>query len=48
MIEIVREPLLGNLPNPKFWLVTVLVTLANLAFGAALFGRFRSRLAYWL
>jgi ABC-2 type transport system permease protein/lipopolysaccharide transport system permease protein len=48
MIEIVREPLLGNLPNPNYWLVTVLITLANLAVGAALFGRFRSRLAYWL
>jgi ABC-2 type transport system permease protein/lipopolysaccharide transport system permease protein len=48
LIEIVREPLLGNAPNPKFWPITVLITLVNLAVGAALFGRFRSRLAYWL
>jgi lipopolysaccharide transport system permease protein len=48
LLEIVRAPLLGNLPSAtNYWAVLVL-TLVNVAVGFAFFARFRARIAYWI
>jgi len=48
LLELVRRPLLGEAPPLSLWLISVAITLANLAVGFALFTRFRGRIAYWL
>jgi ABC-2 type transport system permease protein/lipopolysaccharide transport system permease protein len=48
LIEIVRAPLLGNLPSTKNYLAVMLLTLINLAIASAFFSRFRARIAYWI
>lgn len=48
MIEVVRGPLLGEMPSPAAWGAVLLFTAVNLAIGLALFGRFRWRIAYWV
>jgi ABC-type polysaccharide/polyol phosphate export permease len=48
MLELVRRPLLGEAPPASFWLVALVVTLANLSVGFLMFARFRGRIAYWL
>ncbi|QDM19573.1 ABC transporter permease [Tardiphaga sp. vice278] len=48
LIEIVRAPLLGNLPTTTNYLAVLLITAVNVAITTAFFVRFRSRLAYWV
>ncbi len=48
LLEIVREPLLGNLPSTTNYLAVMLLTLINLAIASAFFSRFRARIAYWI
>lgn len=48
LIEIVRAPLLGNMPGIKSYLAVLLITAVNLAIAGALFSRFRARIAYWV
>ncbi len=48
LVEIVRSPLLGNMPSPSNYVAVLLLTLANLAIAETLFTRFRSRIAYWV
>ena len=48
LIEIVRAPLLGHWPSPSNMMVTLAVTLLNFAIAAAIFSRFRARIAYWV
>jgi ABC-2 type transport system permease protein/lipopolysaccharide transport system permease protein len=48
LIEIVRAPLLGQMPTAKHYLAVVLITLINLAIASAFFARFRARIAYWV
>jgi len=48
LLEIVRAPLLGNLPSAANYLVVLFVTLINIAIASAFFSRFRSRIAYWV
>jgi lipopolysaccharide transport system permease protein len=48
MLEIVRAPLLGNLPLAKTYIAVLLITLVNLAVVGAFFARFRSRISYWV
>jgi ABC-2 type transport system permease protein/lipopolysaccharide transport system permease protein len=48
LIEVVRAPLLGNLPSASnYWSVLVL-TVINIAVAYAFFSRFRARIAYWI
>ena len=47
-IEIVREPLLGHLPQWQLAAGTALITAVNLAITAIFFARFRARIAYWV
>jgi len=48
MIEIVRAPLLGTLPSALNWQVGILMAMAGWVFTILFYGRFRSRIAYWL
>lgn len=48
LIEIVRAPLLGELPSTGNYLVVVLVTILNVLIAGAFFVRFRSRISYWV
>jgi ABC-type polysaccharide/polyol phosphate export permease len=47
-VEIVRDPLLGQPPSARSWLMVVLATLAGWALAIFLFSRFRRRISYWL
>jgi lipopolysaccharide transport system permease protein len=48
LIESVREPLLGQAPSLSTWMVTIAMTVANLAVAVSLYARCRARIAYWL
>ena len=48
LIEIVRAPLLGTLPSHFNWLVCGVLALAGWCITILFYGRFRSRIAYWL
>ena len=47
-IELVRAPLLGQVPSALSWAVTLGVLLAGFAIALPFFARFRSRVAYWV
>jgi ABC-type polysaccharide/polyol phosphate export permease len=47
-IEIVREPLMGQLPPEGFWKATALMTLVLTLIVFPMFRRFRGRVAYWV
>lgn len=48
LLEIVRAPLLGNLPSAASYWSVLLLTLINVGVGFAFFARFRARIAYWI
>lgn len=48
LIEIVRAPLLGQLPSLLNYMAVVLITFANGIMAAVFFGRFRARISYWI
>ena len=48
LVEVVRAPLLGELPAAEFWLAVGAVTVVGWAAALALFARCRGRIAYWL
>ncbi|MBU9344581.1 ABC transporter permease [Burkholderia multivorans] len=48
LIEIVRQPLFGNIGIPKVWLGAVIIMIASTAIAALLFSRYRYRITYWL
>lgn len=48
LIELVRAPLLGNVPELKSYMAVLLITIFNLAVTGAFFSRFRARIAYWV
>lgn len=48
LLEIVRRPLLGNLPSLENYLAVLLLTLLNVSLSGAIFVRFRARIAYWI
>lgn len=48
LMEIVRAPLLGIAPSALNWLACFVLALVGWAFMGAFYGRFRSRIAYWL
>lgn len=48
LIEVVREPLLGHVPDAYIWLVAVIFSIISVLVGHALYGRFHHRVAYWL
>ena len=48
LIEIVRAPLLGSLPSALNWQVSIIFAVVGWLIAVLFYGRFRSRIAYWL
>jgi lipopolysaccharide transport system permease protein len=48
VLEVVRQPLLGNLPSLHMWSAAIAFSLAFWAVTAMLFVRVRGRLAFWM
>jgi ABC-2 type transport system permease protein/lipopolysaccharide transport system permease protein len=48
LIEVIRQPLLGQTLPLSAWLVTVAIAVASVAVGVAFYTRYRVRIAYWL
>jgi lipopolysaccharide transport system permease protein len=48
LLEIVRAPLLGNMPSAKSYIAVLLITLINLVVVGVFFARFRPRISYWV
>ncbi|MCP2216357.1 ABC transporter permease [Bradyrhizobium elkanii] len=48
LIQIVREPLLGDIPTANTYVVVITMTLINLVVVGLFFGRFRERISYWV
>jgi lipopolysaccharide transport system permease protein len=48
LVNIVRAPLLGEIPPLLNWSVAAALALAGWVFALLVFGRFRNRIAYWL
>ena len=47
-IEIVRQPLLGGVPDLHIWLTAGVLALISLALGIMSYAAYRRQLAYWL
>ena len=47
-VEIMRAPLLGNVPTLNNYLAVLMITAINIAATGAFFIRFRSRISYWV
>ena len=48
LIEVVRAPLLGEMPSLVNYTAVGLITLANGVLAAVFFARFRARISYWI
>jgi len=48
LIEIVRAPLLGSLPTALNWQLSIIFAVLGWFITVLFYGRFRSRIAYWL
>jgi ABC-type polysaccharide/polyol phosphate export permease len=48
LVQIVRQPLLGELPSLVSWTISLVFSLATLSVGVFMYCRFRARIAYWL
>lgn len=48
LIDLVRQPLLGESPGPRTWGIALGMTLAGWLFALALTGRYHKRIPYWL
>jgi lipopolysaccharide transport system permease protein len=48
LVEVVRAPLLGHVPELKNYLAVLLITAINLGLAGYVFTRFRWRIAYWI
>ncbi len=48
LIEIMREPLLGNLPSAVSWISSTLAAIASLALGLTFYARYRHRVPFWI
>jgi lipopolysaccharide transport system permease protein len=48
LIEIVRAPLLGDLPSQLNWEVSIALALLGWTLALVVYGRYKRRIAYWL
>jgi ABC-type polysaccharide/polyol phosphate export permease len=48
VIELVRAPLLNQMPEPRQWLIALGCALFSLALGATFYDRYGYRVPYWL
>jgi ABC-2 type transport system permease protein/lipopolysaccharide transport system permease protein len=48
MVEMVRMPLMGQLPTSLMWMVSIAMSAAVAVVGLIFFARYRRRIAYWV
>ncbi len=48
LLEIIRAPLLGQLPSTMNWIVSLVLALVGWSMAVAVYGRYKRRIAYWL
>jgi ABC-2 type transport system permease protein/lipopolysaccharide transport system permease protein len=48
LLDIVRQPLLGNIPTPMTWMITSLMACLGLAITLKIFSRSRTRIPFWI
>ncbi len=48
LLEIVRAPMQGNLPDNQYWIIAIGLTTITTIFALLLLSRFRHRVTYWL
>ncbi len=48
LLEIVRAPLLGEVPALTNWLVTIILALVGWGIALVIYSRYKRRIAYWL
>jgi ABC-type polysaccharide/polyol phosphate export permease len=48
LVEVVRQPLLGTVPELRIWLAATAIALLSLGAGVAIHARLRHRVVYWL
>jgi ABC-2 type transport system permease protein/lipopolysaccharide transport system permease protein len=48
MVDIVRMPLLGEVPPLSTWVVVIVMTIVGQLIAFTFFARYRARVAYWL
>jgi ABC-type polysaccharide/polyol phosphate export permease len=48
LIDVVRQPLLGNAPSDLDWIIVIAMAVAGWAITFLFFARFRARVPYWL
>jgi ABC-type polysaccharide/polyol phosphate export permease len=48
MVDMVRMPLLGQVPPPHLWYVSIAMCCIGTIVGIVFFARYRRRIAYWV
>lgn len=48
MLEVVRAPLLGQMPSTSNWIISITLAVVGWLATIAFFGRYKNRVAYWL
>jgi ABC-2 type transport system permease protein/lipopolysaccharide transport system permease protein len=48
MVELVRMPLLGQMPTARMWIVSIAMSCIGALVGILFFARYRRRVAYWV
>ncbi|CAI8751916.1 ABC transporter permease [Methylocaldum szegediense] len=48
LLELIRSPLLGQMPSLTNWVVSLALAFAGWSIALAIYGRFKCRIAYWL
>lgn len=48
LLEVVRAPMLGQLPSATNWLVSLALALVGWGVALAVYGRYKRRIAFWL
>jgi ABC-2 type transport system permease protein len=47
-VEVIRQPLLGEVPPASIWITALAITLVDLLVAIPFYSRFRNRVAYWV
>jgi lipopolysaccharide transport system permease protein len=48
MVEMVRKPLMGEVPSLEMWLMSIGMCIVGTIIGVVFFARYRRRIAYWV
>ncbi len=48
LVAIIREPLLGKVPETSHWLIVILITIVGWSLTIQMLTKFRPRIVYWL